>query len=272
MQHSLRNININNVMIEIKGVTKNYGKQKIVDELTLTVKRGSVFGFLGPNGAGKTTTIKMLVGLNKPDGDKVKINKLDPTHPETRYKIGFMPENPYFYDHLNGMELLKYCYELSNLTNSAMKFANSTKKQPNSTKKISRIRKTTRNNTALYDQILDNVGLLEAKNKMIRTYSKGMKQRLGLAQAIVHDPNYIFLDEPLDGLDPIGRIEIKNIIKKLKKTGKTIFFNTHILADVEEICDQIGIINNGKLVYHGSVKKFGSPLEKKFVELINSKK
>ena len=117
------------------------------------------------------------------------------------------------------------------------------------------------------------MGLEDASNKMIKTYSKGMKQRLGLAQAIIHNPDYIFLDEPLDGLDPIGRIEIKKIILKLKKQGKTIFFNSHILADVEEICDQIGIINKGKLIYNGTVEKFRGKksLEETFVQTIEAK-
>ncbi len=229
-------------MIQIKKLCKSYYKQVIVDELSLEIKKGTVFGFLGPNGAGKTTTIKMLVGLNPPDYGTVTVNKNDPLNAKTREIIGFMPENPYFYDHLSGLELLQFCDELC--TN-----------KPNKNK---------------YSELLKEVGLYDARKNMIKTYSKGMKQRLGLAQAIIHDPDYIFLDEPLDGLDPIGRIEIKKIINKLKKEGKTIFFNSHILADVEEICDQIGIINKGKLIYSGDVKRFckEKSLEAAFVDAI----
>ena len=231
-------------MIKIFKITKSYNKEKIVDNLSLTIKRGEVFGFLGPNGAGKTTTIKMLVGLSKPDAGTISINKNNPAEVRTREEIGFMPEDPYFYDHLSGLEFLTFCGQLCE--------------------------KSQKRNKGYYTQLLDNVGLYDAKNKMLKTYSKGMKQRLGLAQAIVNDPEYIFLDEPLDGLDPIGRREIKQIILELKKRKKTIFFNSHILADVEEICDQIGIINKGKLVYAGSVKKFAGKksLEEAFVKII----
>ncbi len=233
-------------MIKIKNICKSYYRSKIVDKLSLEIKSGTVFGFLGPNGAGKTTTIKMLVGLNAPDSGALTIAGNNPTDAKTRAIIGFMPENPYFYDHLTGLELVQFCSDLSN-------------------------NKVSKNECF---EILETVGLENVTNKMIKTYSKGMKQRLGLAQAIVHNPDYIFLDEPLDGLDPIGRIEIKKIILTLKKQGKTIFFNSHILADVEEICDQIGIINKGKLIYNGTVDKFRGKktLEEAFVQTIGTKK
>ena len=228
-------------MIKISKLSKQYGKEKIVENISLTIKRGAVFGFLGPNGAGKTTTIKILVGLSSPTHGKIRINNKNPLDKSTRERIGFMPEDPYFYDHLTGLELLQFsadlfCDPISNI-----------------------------------EDILKDVGLKDAKNKMINTYSKGMKQRLGIAQSLVNDPDYIFLDEPLDGLDPIGRAEIKKIILKLKRRKKTIFFNSHILADVDEICDEIGIIDNGKLIYSGTVKKFkgNKTLEDKFVEVIN---
>lgn len=234
-------------MIKISKFSKFYGKDKIVDNLSLTIKTGEVFGFLGPNGAGKTTTIKMLVGLSKPDSGKISVNDKNPSNIANREEIGFMPEDPYFYDHLSGLEFLQFCGQL--------------------------FQKSRSRNKGYYTQILTRVGLYEARNKMQRTYSKGMKQRLGLASAIVNDPEYIFLDEPLDGLDPIGRREIKQIILDLKKRKKTIFFNSHILADVEEVCDQIGIINKGKLVYSGSVKKFAGKksLEEAFVAAISTK-
>lgn len=228
-------------MIKISKLSKKYGKETIVRNISLSIKKGSVFGFLGPNGAGKTTTIKMLVGLSSPTSGSIKVNNKDPKDQETRERIGFMPEDPYFYDHLTGLELLQFSADL---------FKES----------VSNI-----------EDILDDVGLRDAKKKMINTYSKGMKQRLGVAQALVNDPDYIFLDEPLDGLDPIGRAEIKKIILKLKKQKKTIFFNSHILADVDEICDEIGIIDKGKLIYSGRIRKFRGKktLEDKFVEVIS---
>lgn len=258
-------------MIKICKISKIYNKQVIVDNLSLKISKGKVFGFLGPNGAGKTTTIKMLVGLNKPDSGTISINNTDPADPATRQKLGFMPENPYFYDHLSGLELLKFCYELSFNMSLRGDTAKQSKTDQIAAPSPNRMAHNDRN---IYDEILDQVGLIDAKDKKIRTYSKGMKQRLGLAQAIIHDPDYIFLDEPLDGLDPVGRIEIKEIIKKLKKQGKTIFFNSHILSDVEEICDEIGIINQGHLIYSGEIKKFCGklPLEKAFVEAISKGK
>ena len=233
-------------MIKISHISKTYFKDKVVDDLSLTIKKGNVFGFLGPNGAGKTTTIKMMIGLSAPDSGNIKINGKSPNNIKTREEIGFMPEDPYFYDHLSGLEFLTFCGQL--------------------------FQKTFSKNKGYYTQIISSVGLFDARNKMLKTYSKGMKQRLGLAQAIVNDPDYIFLDEPLDGLDPIGRREIKQIILNLKKRKKTIFFNSHILSDVEEICDQIGIIDKGKFVYSGNVKQFckGSSLEKAFVNIIES--
>lgn len=233
-------------MIKISHLNKSYYKDKVVDDLSLTIKSGEVFGFLGPNGAGKTTTIKMIVGLSAPDSGQILINGNKPSNIKTREKIGFMPEDPYFYDHLTGLEFLIFCGQLFSATRNR--------------------------NKGYYNQILSDVGLFEYKNKMLKTYSKGMKQRLGLAQALVNDPDYIFLDEPLDGLDPIGRREIKQIIIELKKRKKTVFFNSHILSDVEEICDEIGIIDKGKLVYSGDVKKFtkGKTLEEAFVHTIET--
>ena len=234
-------------MIEIKNISKTYdGVNNVVDELSLTVPAGSVFGFLGPNGAGKTTTIKMLVGINKPDSGKITINGHDPQFKSTRENISFMPEEPHFYDQLTGFELLEFCGSLftagRNMTRTGL------------------------------GEILQKTGIYKVKDQKIKTYSKGMKQRLGFAQALVNNPAYIFLDEPLEGLDPIGRRELKIMIENIKKEGKTVFFNSHILADVEILCDQIGIIHRGKLIYSGSVHKFrdNAPLEDKFVATIKS--
>ena len=233
-------------MIEITHLTKRYGGDTIVDDLSLSIPKGKVFGFLGQNGAGKTTTMKMIVGLTTPDGGSVTIGGKPYTDVGMREHIGYMPEAPYFYDRLTGLEFLKFCGHL--------------------------FRAEAQPTTARYEEILKQVGIFDARNRAISTYSKGMKQRLGFAQTLVNDPDYIFLDEPLDGLDPVGRAEIKNIIKDLHRGGKTVFFNSHILWDTEELCDEIGIIHAGKLLYHGEVAKFchGEPLEKKFVELVRS--
>ncbi|MFA7244052.1 MAG: ABC transporter ATP-binding protein [Patescibacteria group bacterium] len=235
-------------MIKISHVTKKYGKEIIVDDLSLSIKEGTIFGFLGPNGAGKTTTLKIILSLIKDYDGIITIGGEMTMDAKTKEKIGFMPEDPYFYDHLTGLEFLKFCGELFNYSREK--------------------------NNGYYLNILDQVGLYDARSMMVRNYSKGMKQRLGLAQALVNDPDYIFLDEPLDGLDPIGRADIKNIIKGLKKRKKTVFFSSHILSDIEELCDEIGIINKGKLLYSGSVKKFcrGSAFEEKFVEVIKNEK
>ncbi len=235
-------------MIEIRNIRKSYGGYPVVDDLSLTVKSGHVFGFLGPNGAGKTTTIKMLVGLVRADGGTIKIDGREPHEQACREQVGFMPEDPYFYDRLTGMEFLMFCGQL--------------------------FKKSYRKPEREYGEILKLVGIHDARDQMIATYSKGMKQRLGFAQAIVNDPAHVFLDEPLDGLDPIGRREIKDIIKKLHADGKTVFFNSHVLADVEEICHEIGIIHKGRLVYAGDVKQFcnGRTLEEKFVMAIGQER
>lgn len=229
-------------MIEVQHITKRYGGRTVVDDLSLTVKTGSVFGFLGQNGSGKTTTIKMMVGISSPDAGSVRVGGKDSSDLSMREHIGFMPEAPYFYDRLTGFEFLRFCGELFARHKSDKEYSN----------------------------ILQNVGMYDARNRPINTYSKGMKQRLGFAQVMVNDPNYIFLDEPLDGLDPLGRREIKNIILRLKARGKTVFFNSHILYDTEEICDAIGVIHEGRLLYAGGVKEFckGWPLEKRFVGMV----
>lgn len=233
-------------MIETSSIVKIYGGRRVVDGLSLSIKKGKVFGFLGQNGAGKTTSIKVLVGISSPDEGSATIEGMPAGSPEIKERIGFMPEAPYFYNRLTGLEFLKFCGELFS------------ERRPKS--------------DSTYDELLHEVGIYEAKDRRISTYSKGMKQRLGFAQALVNDPDYVFLDEPLDGLDPVGRREIKDVIGWLKDRGKTVFFNSHILYDTEELCDDIGIIHDGRLLYAGSVKEFcnGKPLEARFVESIEA--
>ncbi|MBI2065288.1 MAG: ABC transporter ATP-binding protein [Candidatus Yanofskybacteria bacterium] len=231
-------------MIKVVNVSKNYGEQRAVNNLSLGIEKGSIFGFLGPNGAGKTTTIKMLTGINSPDQGKVEIDGWSPELSSVREKIGFKPEEPHFYEYLTGLEFIKFAGNL---------FERSYQKKESD-----------------YLGVMESAGLYGVRDKIIKHYSKGMRQRLGFAQAIINDPEYIFLDEPLEGLDPIGRRELKNMIERLKSQNKTIFFNSHILSDIEILCDQIGIIHKWKLVYSGSVLDFcrGEDLEKRFIEEI----
>jgi ABC-2 type transport system ATP-binding protein len=232
-------------MIEIKNLVKTYHGDTIVDNLSLSIHKGKVFGFLGQNGAGKTTTMKMIVGITNPDSGTVMIGGKPSTDIAMRETIGFMPEAPYFYGRLTGFEFLKFSGSL---------FKNQKKTDTD------------------YDEILKKLGIYTARDKKIDAYSKGMKQRLGFAQIMVNDADYIFLDEPLDGLDPLGRKEIKQIIKTLKEEKKTVFFNSHILYDIEEVCDEIGIIHKGKLLYTGSTHEFckGLPLEERFVSMLEN--
>ena len=231
-------------MIDVSHICKEIEGRKVVHDVTFSIQKGSVFGFLGQNGAGKTTTMKMLVGLNRPGMGQITIDGKSPTHRSVREKIGFMPETPHYYGHLTGLEFLCFCSALFRVSK----------------------------NKEACVSLLREVGLYDARNLTISNYSKGMKQRLGFAQALVNDPDYVFMDEPLDGLDPIGRLALKKIILGLKAAGKTVCFNSHILFDIEEVCDHIGILHQGALVYTGPTAAFtqGIPLEERFVTTIQS--
>lgn len=214
--------------IEIKDLTKAYAvgfwKKQLrpaLHGLTLTVNQGETFGFLGPNGAGKTTTLKILMGIIRPGSGSAFILGKDYRIPEIKRRIGFLPEQPYFYDYLSAPELLNYYAQLSGMA---------------SAERARRIGPT-----------LDRVGLSDVGNKQLRKFSKGMLQRVGIAQAIIHDPEVLFLDEPMSGLDPLGRHEVRELIQSLKDEGKTIFFSTHILSDAEALCDRVAVIHKGEL-------------------------
>jgi ABC-2 type transport system ATP-binding protein len=225
--------------IEIQNLRKDYAvgfwKKKLrtaVKPFALTVDVGETFGFLGPNGAGKTTTLKMLMGIIFPTSGAASILGHDCMDPEVKRKIGFLPEQPYFYDYLSAPELLDYYAQLSGVT------------------KVGRAQRI--------GQLLEQVGLTDVGKMQLRKFSKGMLQRVGIAQAIVHDPEVVFLDEPMSGLDPLGRHEVRELIQGLKDQGKTIFFSTHILSDAEALCDRVAVIHKGELRGVGVVNELRS--------------
>jgi len=209
--------------------------------LHLRVEEGEIFGFLGPNGAGKTTTLKMLMGLVYPTAGSARILDMDINDPRMKAQIGFLPEQPYFYDYLTAGELLNYYAQLSGVAPKE------------------RERKVR--------EVLDRVGLPDVMRVQLRKFSKGMLQRVGIAQAILHDPRIVFLDEPMSGLDPMGRREVRDLMEQLKHEGKTVFFSTHILSDAEALCDRVAIIHLGELRSVGAVADLTSSVEGK-IELI----
>jgi len=216
--------------ISLKEIYKTYKKglrQRIlaVKNLSFAVEQGEIFGFVGPNGAGKSTTIKILMGLIFADRGEARLFDLPCSHPKARAKVGFVPEQPALYDHLTGAEFLHFAGELYGL--SKKNFMEHALK------------------------LLEKVGLKEAMDLKLRHYSKGMQQRLVIAQALIANPELIIMDEPLSGLDPIGRMEIMDLIKSLKEEGKTIFFSSHILHDVETVCDRVALIVRGELKFLG---------------------
>ncbi|HTR47165.1 MAG TPA: ABC transporter ATP-binding protein [Verrucomicrobiae bacterium] len=219
---------MSNPAIEIAGLTKDYPvgfwrkrMRRSLDNLTLQVEEGEVFGFLGPNGAGKTTTLKLLTGLIFPTSGTARVRGRSIDDVAMHREIGYLPEQPYFYDYLTARELLDYYARFSNFSDAERK------------ERVSRF--------------LELVGLASAADLQLRKYSKGMLQRAGIAQAILHDPKVVFLDEPMSGLDPIGRRDVRDIILDLKKQGKTVFFSTHILSDAEMLCDRVAVLAGGKL-------------------------
>jgi ABC-2 type transport system ATP-binding protein len=224
-------------VIELTQLTKDYEtgflkkkRVRALDHLSLEVRRGEIFGFLGPNGAGKTTTLKLLMRLIYPTNGSARILGRSIDDVETHSRIGYLPENPYFYDYLSGRELLNYTAALFGIPSDvAVKRGG---------------------------ELLALVGLDSLRaNRQLRKYSKGMLQRLGIAQALVNDPEVVFLDEPMSGLDPIGRREVRDLLLSLREQGKTVFFSSHILSDVEALCDRAAILSRGKLHRCGTVQE-----------------
>jgi len=204
-------------------------RKEVLRGISFSVGKGEIFGYLGPNGAGKTTTLKCVLGLIFPEKGKIEMFKLPHLSLQAKERIGFLPENPYFYDYLTAAEFLEFYAQLFNLG----------KKEK--AEKIPRL--------------LRAVGLENAADLQLRKFSKGMLQRIGLAQSLINDPELIFLDEPLGGLDPIGRKEIRDIIVGLKSEGKTVFLCSHILQDIEMICDRVAIIVAGKILARGALQE-----------------
>jgi ABC-2 type transport system ATP-binding protein len=220
--------------IEIQGLEKTYKvgfwrkrPKRALHPLQLTVEEGEIFGFLGPNGAGKTTTLKMLMGLVYPTGGSAKILGMDLNDPRVKAQIGFLPEQPYFYDYLTAHELLTYYGHLSGVLGKEL--------------------------AQRAETMLERVGLRDVRGLQLRKFSKGMLQRVGIAQAILHEPRVVFLDEPMSGLDPMGRREVRDLMEQLKAEGKTVFFSTHILSDAEALCDRVAVIHLGELRAVGAV-------------------
>ncbi len=214
-------------MVRLEGLRKGFrghlgiGRTVAVDGLSLEIEAGEIFGLLGPNGAGKTTTLKMMVGLLRPDRGSVRLFGLPPSDPAARARLGFLPENPYFYDYLTAEEFLDFYGRLKGLAGRDRR---------------ERVRKT-----------LARVGMDRDRNRPLRKCSKGMIQRLGLAQAVLAEPELVILDEPMSGLDPRGRREVRDLILSLRESGRTVFFSSHILQDAELICDRVAILDHGRV-------------------------
>jgi ABC-2 type transport system ATP-binding protein len=236
-------------VIVVEGLSKQFHsgwpwlpQVTALDGLTFSVRQGEIFGFLGPNGAGKTTAMKIMLGLMRPSCGRVEVMGKPAGDVETRRHVGFLPESPYFYDYLTAEEFLTFYGRLAGLDRQAIR---------------QRV-------TAL----LLRVGLSEARDRQLRKFSKGMLQRIGLAQALIHDPALVVLDEPMSGLDPIGRKQVRDLILALRDQGKTVFFSTHIIPDVEMICDRVGIVIKGKLLATGRVDELVSQGHTHSVEVV----
>ena len=219
--------------IELRGLIKDFSvglrgvKLRAVDDLSLRVPAGQVFGLLGPNGSGKSTTIKIILGLLEPTAGGCRVFGLPSTQVEARVDVGYLPESPYFYRHLSGRELVRFYARICGLGGAKV--------------------------APRVAEVIDWVGLTEAADRLVGTYSKGMLQRIGLAQALVHNPRLVILDEPTSGVDPVGAAAISELILQLKAQGKTVLITSHLLTQIEEICDRVAILDRGRLILEGAV-------------------
>jgi len=221
--------------VETRGLRKQFGEKVAVDDLSLVVQRGEVFGFLGPNGAGKTTSLKMLLGLVAPSSGGGRVLGAPLGDRKTRARLGFLPEHFRFQEWLTGRELLHFHGRLYGMHGAAL--------------------------DARADELLARVDLLDAAHRPVRTYSKGMMQRVGLAQALLARPELVFLDEPTSGLDPLGRLLVRDIIRELKALGTTVFLNSHLLGEVEATCDRVVFVKAGRAVHELSLSGDGGALD-----------
>ncbi len=234
-------------VIETTGLSKTYkahgGRIKAVDDLTLAVEQGEIFGLVGPNGSGKTTTLKLLLGLLYPTKGKATIFGKEPAiDSSVRRRVGFLPEGPYFYEHLNAVEVLAFYAQLFRMPPEEAR---------------DRI-----------DGLLEQVGMADRKRVRLGECSKGMVQRIGLAQALINDPDLVLLDEPTSGLDPLGARDMRNYIISLREQGKTVFLCSHLLNEVERMCDRVAILDQGRLLEVLRIKDLSGPLEDHFVQLV----
>lgn len=236
--------------VDIDSVSRSFGSVKAVDGLSLVLAPGEIVGFLGTNGAGKTTTIKMTLGLLAPSSGTVKVLGGDPSDPRVRAHIGYMPEVATYYPYLDARELLSFYGGICGLD-----------------------AKTVRRRT---DELLDAVGLADAAKRPLKTYSKGMLQRAGIAQALLNDPDLLVLDEPFTGLDPLARIHFRELLLDLKRRGKTVFFSSHELGETELLCDRVAIMKKGHCVYQGPVRDLAGDgaanLERLFLKTLEEAK
>lgn len=242
-------------VIEISELTKDHishilrKRFRALDSITLNVNRNETFGLLGLNGAGKTTTLKLLLGLLRPTSGSIKVLDEPAGHIKSLAKIGFLPENPYFYSYLTPREFLDFSGQLFGIPRH--------KRQERS------------------KELLEMVSLKEQADVPVRKFSKGMLQRVGIAQALINDPELIFFDEPMSGLDPIGRRDVRLIMNRLKEQGKTVFFNSHLLPDVNEVCDRVAILHRGKLAGQDTIANISQngnyrDLEEYFLDVVNA--
>ena len=231
-----------NTIVRVENLVKDFRpglglrRKRVLHGISFEVQEGEIFGFVGPNGAGKTTTLKILMDLIRADEGRASILGSDVGETAFRRHVGYLPENPYFYDYLTGRELLHFYARLSGVTAG---------------RRAGRV-----------DALLRLVGLSHASDARLRTYSKGMLQRVGIAQALVHEPKVIFLDEPMSSLDPIGRKEVRDLILRLRNEGKTVFMSTHILPDVEMTCDRVAIIVNGRIRHESAIDQIFADSER----------